>query len=114
MGLQLDTREIGRIVVVDAAGRLTLTDGHTKLRDLMHVSIGYGTKKFLLNLAQVEFIDSHGIGELVRCYSVVRQAGGDMKFAAVNQKVLEILEISRLTKLFEIYPDESAALQAFR
>jgi anti-sigma B factor antagonist len=113
MGFQLHTREIDRVVVVEAVGRLTLTDGHTKLRDLIHVLTAEGARKFVLNLARTEFIDSYGIGELVRSYSVVRQTGGEMKLAAVNQKVLEVLEISRLNKLFEIYPMEGAALQAF-
>jgi len=113
MGFQLHTREIGRVVVVDAAGRLTLTDGRTKLRDQIHVSSGCGTKKFVLNLARVEFVDSYGIGELVRCYSAVRQAGGELKLAGVNHKVLEVLAISRLSAFFEMYPDEDAALRSF-
>lgn len=113
MGFQLHTREIGRVVVIEAVGRLTLTDGHTKLRDLIHVSTGSGAKKFILNLGRVEFLDSYGIGELVRCYSVVRQAGGEMKLAGVNQKVLEVLAISRLNTFFEIYSGDDAALQAF-
>lgn len=113
MAFQVDTRQIGRVFVIEAAGRLTLTDGHTKLRDEIHVSSGYGAKKFVLNLARVEFVDSYGIGELVRCYSAVRQAGGEMKLAGVNQKVLEVLAISRLNAFFEIYAGEDAALQAF-
>jgi anti-sigma B factor antagonist len=113
VGFQLHTREIDRVLVVEAVGRLTLTDGHTKLRDLIHVSTGEGTKKFILNLARVEYIDSYGIGELVRSFSVARQAGGDLKLAAVNKKVLDVLEIPRLNKLFEIHSDEDAALQAF-
>ena len=68
MGFQLQTREVGRIVVIEAVGRLTLTDGHTQLRDLIHVFSGNGSKKFLLNLARVEYIDSYGIGELARSY----------------------------------------------
>jgi anti-sigma B factor antagonist len=87
MGFQVHTREVDRVVVVEAVGRLTLTDGHTRLRDLIHVSTGSGIKKFILNLARVEFIDSYGIGELVRSYSVVRQAGGEMKLSGVSQRV---------------------------
>jgi len=113
MGFQLHTREIGRIVVVEAVGRLTLTDGHTKLRDLIHVSTGEGAKKFVLNLAQVESIDSYGVGELVRSFSVIRQIGGQLKLACVNRKVLDVLEISHLNRIFEIYAAEVAALQAF-
>ena len=113
MGFQLEAREIGGIVVVDAVGKLTLTDGQTKLRDLIHVSTGDGAKKFIFNLARVEFIDSYGIGELARCYSVVRRMGGEIKLAGANQKVLDVLEISRMNKLFEIYAEDAAALQAF-
>jgi anti-sigma B factor antagonist len=113
MGFQVHTREIGRIVIVEAVGKLTLTDGRTKLRDEIHVTSGYGVKKFVLNLARVEFVDSYGIGELVRCYSAVRQARGELKLAGVNQKVLDVLAISRLNTFFEMHPDEDAALQAF-
>ena len=113
MGFQVHTREIGRVVVVEAVGRLTLTDGHTKLRDVIHVSAANGIKRFILNLGRVEFIDSWGVGELARCYSVARQAGGDMKLASLNSKVLVVLEISRLSTIFEIHSEEAAALQSF-
>jgi anti-sigma B factor antagonist len=113
MGFQLHTREINRVIVVEAVRKLTLTDGHTKLRDLIHVSTGEGAKRFILNLAQVEYVDSYGVGELVRSYSVIRQTGGELKLACVNQKVLDVLEISRLNRIFEIHADEGAALQAF-
>jgi len=113
MGFQVQTREIGGIVVVDAVGKLTLTDGQTKLRDLIHVLTGDGAKKFIFNFARVEFIDSYGIGELARCYSVTRRLGGEIKLAGAIQKVLDVLEISRMNKLFEIYGQEDAALQAF-
>ncbi len=113
MAFEVHTRQIGSVVVIEAVGRLTLTDGHSKLRDLIHVLTGYGTKKFILNLARVEFVDSYGIGELARSYSVIRQTGGAMKLADVNQKVADVLEISRLNTIFEIYPGEGAALEAF-
>lgn len=113
MGFQVTTREVSKIVVIEAVGRLTLTDGRTKLRDVIHVSAGYGAKRFVLNLGRVEMIDSYGIGELARSYSAVRQAGGAMKLAGVSPKVLQVLEISRLNTVFEIHPDEAAAIRAF-
>lgn len=113
MGFELHTREIRRAVVVEAVGRFTLTDGQTKLRDLLHILASNGTKKFIVNLMRVEFLDSYGVGELVRSYSVVRQMGGELKLGGVNQKVLGVLEICRLDKFFEIYSDEGAALQSF-
>ncbi len=113
MGLQLHTREIDRVVVVKAVGRLTITDGHTKLRDLMRVSVGDGAKKFIFNFAQVEFIDSFGIGELARSYSIVRRAGGDVKLASVSQRVFAILALSRLDTIFDLHSSEDAALRSF-
>jgi anti-sigma B factor antagonist len=114
MGFQISTRELDRVIVVDAAGRLTLSDSRTQLRDLIHVFTGNGHKKFLLNLAGVDFIDSDGMGELVRCYSVVRQRGGEMKLVHVTRKVQDLLQITRVNTLFEIYSEEQVALQAFR
>jgi len=113
MAFEVHTREVDSVVVIEAVGRLTLTDGHSKLRDLIHVLTGYGARRFILNLARVEFIDSYGIGELARSYSVVRQTGGAMKLASVNQKVLDVLAVSRLNTIFEMYAAEAAALQAF-
>jgi len=114
MGFQITTREINRIIVVDAVGRLTLRDSRTQLRDLIYVMSGNGHRKFLLNLAGVDFIDSDGMGELVRCYSSVRQRGGEMKLVHANKHVQNLLQITRLNTLFEIYSDEQVALQAFR
>jgi anti-sigma B factor antagonist len=113
MVFEVHTREIGRVVMVEAAGRFTLTDGRTQLRDVIHVFASSGTKRFILNLARVEFIDSYGIGELARSFSVVRQAGGALKLASVSPRVLEVLAISRLNTIFDIYPDDHAAFEAF-
>jgi len=113
MSFQVAVRELDRIVVVDVVGRLTLSDSRTQLRDLVHVFTGNGRKKFLINLAGVDFVDSDGLGELTRCYSIVRQAGGEMKLVHVQKKVQALLELTRLINLFEIHGEEHAALQAF-
>ncbi|HTZ99553.1 MAG TPA: STAS domain-containing protein [Candidatus Aquilonibacter sp.] len=113
MAFEVHKREAGPVVVIEVAGRLTLTDGQSKLRDLIHVLTGYGSKKFVLNLARVEIIDSYGIGELARSYSVIRQTGAAVKLASVSRRVLEVLAISRLDTIFEIYSSESAALESF-
>jgi len=114
MPFQVAARELDRIIVVDVVGRLTLSDSRTQLRDLVHVFIGNGHRKFLINLAGVDFIDSDGLGELTRCYSIVRQVGGDMKLVHVQKKVQALLELTRLVNLFEIHYEEHAAVQAFR
>jgi len=114
MGFQVAAREVDRIIVVDVVGRLTLSDSRTQLRDLVHVFTSNGHKKFLINLAGVDFVDSNGLGELTRCFCGVRQAGGDMKLVHVNARVQAPLEITRISNLFEIHTDEYVALEAFR
>ena len=114
MGFHLAARECDRIIVVDVVGRLTLTDGRTQLRDLIHVFTSNGHKKFLINLEGVDFVDSNGLGELTRCFCSVRQAGGDMKLVHVNARVQALLEMTRINNLFEIHTEEYVALEAFR
>lgn len=113
MGFTIQTRASGPVLVVEAAGRFTAVDGHTKLRDLIHVLTNSGTKKFVLNMERVEFIDSSGIGELVRSHFVVRQAAGELKLASVHAKVMDVLRISHMNSVFEIHPTEGDALRAF-
>ena len=114
MGFQVAARERDRIIVVDVVGRLTLTDSRTQLRDLVHVFISNGHKKFLINLEGVDFVDSNGLGELTRCFCSVRQAGGDMKLVHVNARVQALLEMTRISNLFDIHAEEGAAIEAFR
>ena len=113
MGFQLASRERDRIIVVDVVGRLTLTDSHTQLRDLVHILTAKGSKKFLINLAEVDFVDSDGLGELTRCYSIVRQAGGEMKLLHVQDRLQALLDLTRLVNLFEIHTEEEIAVHAF-
>ena len=113
MSFEVRTRELGRVIALDAAGRMTLEDGRTRLRDEIHVHSERGRVKFLLNLSRVEFIDSYGVGELARCFSVARQRGGDLRLVAVSRKVAEMLEVTRLHSLFLIYEDEAAAVKGY-
>ncbi len=112
MAFQVTARELDHIVVVDVVGRLTLGESRTRLRDLVHVYTGNGSKKFLMNLEGVDYVDSDGLGELARCYHIVRQAGGDMKLTRVQPRVQTLLEMTRLITLFEVQSDEQAGLQA--
>ena len=114
MGLEITTREFDRVVIVDVVGELTTSGGRTQLRDLIHVLSGTGHKRFLLNLAGVDYVDSSGMGELVRCFSTVRQRGGEMKLVQVNKRVVDLLQMTRLNTLFEIYHEERVALGAFQ
>jgi anti-sigma B factor antagonist len=99
--------------VIEAVGRFTAADGRTKLRDLVHVLAASGARKFVLHLERVEFIDSSGIGELLRSHFVVRQAAGELKLACVNARVMDVLRISRMNTVFQIHSTEQEALKAF-
>ena len=113
MGFEIRTRAVGTTTVIEAVGRFTATDGHTKLRDLIHVLTNSGTRRFVLHLERVEFIDSSGLGELVRSHFVVRQSAGDLKLAHVHPRVMDVLRISHMDTVFEIHPSEEEALRAF-
>jgi len=113
MAFEIRTRAVGSVVVIEAVGRFTATDARTKLRDLVHVLTNSGTRRFVLHLERVEFIDSSGIGELLRSHFVIRQAAGDWKLARVHPKVMEVLRISHLDTVFEIHTGEEEALRAF-
>ena len=113
MGFQVETRDVGHIIIVDVVGKFTLGDGRTKLRDLIHVFTNGGRRKFLINLAGVDFIDSYGIGELARCFSVIKRLGGEMKLVHVSKKVQDVLRLTKLNTLFEIHSEEGAALRTF-
>ena len=114
MGFSVTARESKGATVIDASGSLTLGAGGTALRDLLHVLLNQGQKKLVLNLGGVYFIDSFGVGELVRGYATVRKQGGELKLVNVTKKVHDLLQLTRLHTIFEIHPDEHTALSAFR
>ena len=113
MGFEANAREMGAVTVIDARGNLAAGVGGTVLRDILHVLVNKGQKKFLLNLAGVNFIDSFGIGELARSYATVRRRGGELKLLHVTETVHHVLQITRLVTLFEIHTDEQTAIGRF-
>ncbi len=114
MGFQANAREAGPVIVIDASGRLTLGAGGTALLDTVHILVSKGHRRFLLNFAAVEFIDSYGIGELVRCQMAARKHGGEVRLLRPPKVIDDLLQICKVDMLFEIHPDEPSALAAFR
>ncbi len=113
MNFKATTREAAGVTVIDASGNLTLGSGGTALRDLLHVLVHKGHRKFVLNMSGVDFIDSYGIGELARIYTSVRKQGGQLKLVYLTKKVHDLLQITKLDTLFEIHTDEQAAMGGF-
>ena len=100
--------------IVDCSGRITLGEGSVVLRDQVKDLLSKGQKKILLNLGDVNYIDSSGIGELVSAYTTVKNQGGELKLLNLTKKVHDLLQITKLYTVFDVKDDETAAVKAFR
>ncbi len=113
MTMKVSTRQVDGIMVVDLSGRITLGEGSTLLRDTVRDLISKGHKQILLNLGDVTYIDSSGIGELVSAYTTVRNQGGELKLLNLTKKVHDLLQITKLYTVFDVKDDEATAIAAF-
>ncbi len=111
--MKASNRQVGGVTVVDLSGRITLGEGSVVLRDTVRDLVAKGQKKILLNLGDVTYIDSSGIGELVSAFTTVRNQGGDLKLLKLTKKVHDLLQITKLYTVFDVKDDEAVAIQAF-
>ena len=113
MSMKATNRQVDGVAVVDMSGRITLGEGSVVLRDTIRDLVGKGQKKILLNLGNVTYIDSSGIGELVSAFTAVRREGGELKLLNLTKKVHDLLQITKLYTVFDIKDDETTAIKAF-
>ncbi len=113
MSMKASTRQVNGVTIVDLSGRITLGEGSVVLRDTVKDLLSKGQKKILLNLGDVSYIDSSGIGELVSAYTSVRNQGGDLKLLHLTKKVHDLLQITKLYTVFDVKDDEAGAISAF-
>ena len=113
MSVKLTTRQVGDVTVVDVAGRITLGEGSATLRDAMRDMVSKNQKKILLNLGEVSYIDSSGIGELVSGFTTVTNSGGNLKLLNLNKRVKYLLQITKLYTVFDVHEDEAGAIRSF-
>ena len=113
MSVKLGTRQVGDVTVIDAAGRITLGEGASAFRDLIRDLANKGGQKILLNLSEVSYIDSSGIGELVSGFTTITNHGGSLKLVGLSKRVKDLLQITKLYTVFEVFEDESAAVRSF-
>jgi anti-sigma B factor antagonist len=113
MKMTASTRLVGGVTIVDLSGRIVLGDGSAALRDLVRNLISEGNKKILLNLRNVDYIDSSGLGELVSAFTSVRSGGGALKLLNLTKRVQALLQITKLSTVFDITDDEAASLRSF-
>jgi anti-sigma B factor antagonist len=114
VNLKTTTRQVDGITIVDCSGRITLGEGSVVLRDSVKDLLSKGQKKILLNLGDVNYIDSSGIGELVSAYTTVKNQGGELKLLNLTKKVHDLLQITKLYTVFDVRDDETSAVKSFK
>ena len=102
------------VPVLDLKGRITLGEGSVQIRDAIRDLIGKGQKSILLNLGEVNYIDSSGLGELVGAYTTAKNRGAELKLLKLTRKVHDLLQLTKLYTVFDIYDDEAAAIASYR
>jgi anti-sigma B factor antagonist len=102
------------VAVVDSSGKITLGEGSAILRKMIRELVEKGYRKILLDLADVDYIDSSGIGEMVAAFTTVRSAQGELKLLHLTRRVHDILQITRLYTVFDVQSDEASAMRSFR
>ena len=113
MSMKVQTRQVDGITILDLSGRITLGEGSVILRDSIRELLTKGEKKILLNLGNVDYIDSSGVGELVSAFTSVKNAGGELKLLNLTQKVQDLLQITKLYTVFDVHDDEAHAVASF-
>ena len=113
MSVKLTVRQVGDVSVIDASGRITLGEGSSAFREAIRDLVAKGNRNMLLNLAEVTYIDSSGIGELVSGFTTVTNHGGQLKLLGLTKRVQDLLQITKLYTVFEVYDDESVAVRGF-
>jgi len=111
--MQTASRQMGDISVVDVRGRITVGEGNIMLREVVAGLLEKGNKRILLNLQAVEYVDSAGLGELVRTHTTLQKEGGQLKMVNVNPRVQELLKVTSLHKVFDVQKDEASAVRSF-
>src|SRR3989442_2108507 len=111
--LNIRDRQVGDVVILDLAGKLTIGEGSVQLREAVRRLLDDGKKKILLNLGDVSYVDSSGIGELVSSYTTTNHNGGQLKLLNQTKKIHDLLTITKLLTVFESYDDEAAAVASF-
>jgi anti-sigma B factor antagonist len=111
--VKITNRQVGDVTVVDATGRITLGEGASVFRDMIRDLATKGNKKILINLSDVSYIDSSGIGEMVSSFTTVTNHGGQLKLLGLTKRVKDLLQINKLYTVLEVFEDESSAIRSF-
>jgi anti-sigma B factor antagonist len=112
--MQISERESGAVTILDLSGKVTLGDGDTLLKDKLHSLLHQGKKNVLLNLGDVSYVDSAGLGAIVAAYTTVTREGGALKLSNVTKKLQDLLSITKLLTVFETFDSEDEAVRSYK
>jgi len=111
--MQISERAVGDVMVLDLKGKVTLGEGDELLKDKVNSLVNQGHRKIILNLADVPYIDSAGLGEIVRTYTTVSRQGGSLKLLNLTKRITDLLSITKLLTVSETFDSESEAVRSF-
>ena len=111
--MKLSSRVADEVTILDVEGKILLGEGDVQIKQTIDDLLVQGRKMFLLNLAKVPYIDSAGLGQIIRCFTAIRKAGGTLKLLSPNAKVVDLLTVTKLGTVFDWYGEESSALASF-
>ena len=114
MALTIASREVDGVTVLDLNGRITLGEGSVQLREAIRDLISKGSKTILLNMGDVNYIDSSGLGELVSAYTTAKNQGAAVKLLNLTKKVKDVLQLTKLYTVFDVFEDEASAISSFK
>ena len=114
MALAIASREVDGVTVVELSGRITLGEGSVQMRDALRDLIAKGQRRILLDLGEVSYIDSSGLGELVSAYTSAKNQSATLKLLKLTKKVHDLLQLTKLYTVFEIFDDEASAIASFK
>jgi anti-sigma B factor antagonist len=111
--MKLSTRKRANVVIIDIDGKIVLGEGDIEIKHAVDNFLGRGNKNFLLNLAKVPYLDSAGLGEIIRCFTALRKNGGNFKLLSPNQRIIDLLTITKLLDVFDTFDNEAIAVASF-
>jgi len=114
VALTISSRDVDGVTVLDLSGRITLGEGSVQLRDAIRDLISKGVKNVLLSLGDVNYIDSSGLGELVSAFTTAKNQGAEVKLLNLTKKVKDVLQVTKLYTVFDIFDDEASAIASFK
>jgi anti-sigma B factor antagonist len=111
--MQITERQVGDVTILDLKGKITLGEGDELLKDKVNSLVNQGRRKIVLNLADVPYLDSAGLGEVVRAYTTVSRQGGSLKLLSLTKRITDLLSITKLLTVFETFESEQDAVKSF-